>query len=177
MTEPATIRMVGERLMQCKDIPDDEFLAAVLRAPGYGGEPVEPHRWRSRYKVQAELEKVVGPIPRKLFLAKAQNLGRRGLLGGCTNCSCRGDYHIAAVCREIRNSCCSVTLKATDEEPPDGTTVRDDCGVKWTRASDPGSGYAYWFQPDHPEYDTESWMKIAGNYGPVVVLEWGDDDA
>lgn len=61
-------------------------------------------------------------------------------------------------------------LTSRDPEPPDGTTVRDDCGTTWIRTSDPGSGYAYWFQVDHPDWDTESWVKVAGNYGPVTVL-------
>ncbi|MEW2302011.1 hypothetical protein AB0958_18895 [Streptomyces sp. NPDC006655] len=121
MTEPVTIRMVGERRMQCKDIPDDAFLAAVLRTPGYRGTPVEPHRWRSRQAVQAELEKVTGPIPENLFLAKARRLGRRGLLGGCTNCSCRGDYHIAAACRGRVYGCCGMEIPDVQNQPSSET--------------------------------------------------------
>lgn len=83
--------------MQCKDIPDDAFLNAVRRTPGVDG-TTEPHAWRMRWEVQAELEKELGPIPENLFLAKAKRLGRRGLLGGCTDCGCRGDYHIATEC-------------------------------------------------------------------------------
>lgn len=101
--EPPTIRMVGDRRMQCKDIPDDAFLDAVRRTPGVRGD-MAPEAWRMRWEVQAELEKGLGPIPEKLFLAKARRLGRRGLLGGCTDCSCRGDYHIAAECPW--DSCC-----------------------------------------------------------------------
>lgn len=101
--EPPTIRMVGGRRMQCKDIPDEVFLDAVRRTPGYDGS-TKPDVWRMRWNVQAELEKELGPIPENLFLAKARRLGRRGLLGGCTECTCRGDYHIAADCPHP--SCC-----------------------------------------------------------------------
>lgn len=101
--EPPTIRMVGDRRMQCKDIPDDAFLNAVRRTPGVGGS-LAPDAWRMRWDVQAELEKATGPIPENLFLAKARRLGRRRLLGGCTECTCRGDYHIAADCPHP--SCC-----------------------------------------------------------------------
>jgi hypothetical protein len=95
--------MVGGRRMQCKDIPDEAFLDAVRRTPGCDGS-LEPHAWRMRWEVQTELEKTLGPIPENLFLAKARRLGRRGLLGGCTECSCRGDYHVAADCPYP--SCC-----------------------------------------------------------------------
>ncbi|MHB9857597.1 hypothetical protein [Streptomyces sp. YIM S03343] len=94
---PATIRLIGGRRMQCKDIPDEAFLDAVRRTPACDGS-LAPDRWRMRWEVQAELEKTLGPIPENLFLAKARRLGRRKLLGGCTECTCRGDYHIAADC-------------------------------------------------------------------------------
>lgn len=94
---PATIRLVGERRMQCKDLPDGVFLDAVRRTPGYDGSTAG-EVWRLRWKVQETLEAELGPLPEKLFLAKARRLGQRGLLGGCTACLCRGDYHIAADC-------------------------------------------------------------------------------
>jgi hypothetical protein len=95
--EPPTIRMVDGRRMQCKDIPDDVFLDAVRRTPGYDGS-TDGSVWRLRWKVQETLEVEVGLLPERLFLAKARRLGQRGLLGGCTDCLCRGDYHIAADC-------------------------------------------------------------------------------
>lgn len=100
---PVTIRMVGDRRMQCKDIPDETFLDAVRATPsGYSGD------WRNRHKVQATLEQAIGPVPENLFLAKARRLGERGLLGGCTRCSCLGDYHLSEDCR---SGCCG-------EQPP-----------------------------------------------------------
>jgi hypothetical protein len=102
--------MVGDRRMKCSDIPDEVFLAAVRRTPAMDG-TLRAGSWRTRWKVQLELERVLGPIPEKLFLAKAKCLGKRGLLGGCTNCSCRGDYHIAAECRSY--GCCSMDEPVT----------------------------------------------------------------
>lgn len=62
-------------------------------------------------------------------------------------------------------------LTASDPEPPPGTLVRDDCGQEWLN-----DGYrpCCWVVPDAEVHDPESWRKIAGNYGPVTVIEWGD---
>lgn len=60
-------------------------------------------------------------------------------------------------------------LSAADPQPPPGTVVRDDCGVTWINS---GCYPAAWIHPDG-EGDPESWTKIAGNYGPVTVIEWG----
>lgn len=77
-------------IRQCKDIPDQEFLDAVQRAPGVRHDGTG---WRMRWKVQEELEKVLGPIPEKLFLAKAKKLIRAKKMHGC-ECGCRGDYTV-----------------------------------------------------------------------------------
>jgi hypothetical protein len=63
-----------------------------------------------------------------------------------------------------------VTLTSSDPEPPPGTVVRDDCGVTWERyGEDEGN---YWLRVDGDgDSDPESWTKIAGNYGPVTVIE------
>lgn len=87
-----TIRMIGTRRMQCKDIPDEIFLDAVVRTRAVDGS-FEPHRWRMRWLVQETLEKILGPIPENLMLAKARKLIFANKLGGC-ECGCRGDYHI-----------------------------------------------------------------------------------
>ena len=62
-------------------------------------------------------------------------------------------------------------LTANDPQPPPDTIVRDDTGVEWQRSGD--GGVAPWEPVEGGEH--ESWMKIAGNYGPVLVLEWGDE--
>jgi hypothetical protein len=95
--QPVTIRMVGGRRMQCKDIPDEVFLDAVRRAG-------KPGSWRMRWNVQTELEKALGPIPENLLLAKARKLMAAGKMGGC-DCGCRGDYHPADECND-RQYCC-----------------------------------------------------------------------
>lgn len=66
-----------------------------------------------------------------------------------------------------------VVFTAADPQPPPGTRVRDDCGLTWRRG-DPRLGEDYWVRGDSTGGDPESWSKIAGNYGPVTVLEWGD---
>jgi hypothetical protein len=65
------------------------------------------------------------------------------------------------------------TLTSRDPEPPVGTLVRDDCGVTWLND---GCRPACWVQPGADEHDPETWTKVAGNYGPVTVMEWGDDE-
>jgi hypothetical protein len=86
------IRMIGDRKMQCKDIPDDLFFGAILVTPGVGGS-LEPTNWRMRWDVRETLEEAIGPIPEKLFLAKAAKLIKAKKIGGC-ECGCRGDYHM-----------------------------------------------------------------------------------
>jgi hypothetical protein len=67
-----------------------------------------------------------------------------------------------------------VVLTSTDPEPPAGTIVRDDLGTRWQRyGEDEGD---YWLQVGDDRADPESWTKIAGNYGPVTVLEWGEPE-
>ncbi len=62
------------------------------------------------------------------------------------------------------------TLTASNPEPPPGTLVRDDCGTVWVND---GHRPCCWVQPDAEVHDPESWRKVAGNYGPVTVIEWG----
>jgi hypothetical protein len=86
-----TIRMVGDRRMQCKDIPDEVFIEAVRQAGASGS-------WRMSWNVEVELAAVVGPVPYSLFLAKARKLCDRGVLHGCP-CGCRGDFHPPEECQ------------------------------------------------------------------------------
>jgi hypothetical protein len=68
-----------------------------------------------------------------------------------------------------------VALTANDPEPPDGAVVRDSAGKLWS--SDwgiyGGPGAANWMMVDH-ESDPESWIKVAGNYGPVEIVDLPD---
>jgi hypothetical protein len=62
-------------------------------------------------------------------------------------------------------------LTSADPEPPPGTVVRDGLGRTW-ELSDEDEGGLWWRTDD--DDDPESWTKIAGNYGPVTVLEYGE---
>lgn len=83
-------------------ISDETFLEAVRVTPP------RPHAgaWRSRGDVQKTLEAMLGfEIPEEVFLAKARELGQYPRkLEGCTDCTCRGDYHLPEECAE-RNCC------------------------------------------------------------------------
>ncbi|MGW5477688.1 hypothetical protein [Streptomyces sp. NPDC004008] len=94
---PPTIRMVGGRRMQCKDIADAVFLDAVRRAG-------TPGSWRMRWHVQEQLETVLGPLPGNLFMAKARKLIAARKMGGC-DCGCRGDWHPADECNDSAYCC------------------------------------------------------------------------
>ena len=76
----------------------------------------------------------------------------------------RAGEHLAEVHATAR------VMTSTDPQPPAGTVVRDDCGVTWVNS---GCHPAAWMPLDR-EDDPESWTKVAGNYGPVTVLEWGE---
>lgn len=62
-------------------------------------------------------------------------------------------------------------LSPADPEPPAGTVVRDASGCEWYRSHEGG----YWLRQKSDNTDPESWTKVAGNYGPVTVLERGGD--
>jgi hypothetical protein len=68
-----------------------------------------------------------------------------------------------------------VTLTSSDPEPPPGTIVRDHLfGGTWELCDEADGGL--WWRTDADD-DPESWTKIAGNYGPVSVLEWGEPES
>ncbi|MFD7763626.1 hypothetical protein [Streptomyces microflavus] len=96
-TERPTIRLIGGRRMQCKDIPDEALCDAVRLTPPPWPTASNAAPWRMAWDVQATLETAIGPVPYKLFLAKVRRLFAKGLLGGC-DCGCRGDYHLTEEC-------------------------------------------------------------------------------
>lgn len=61
-------------------------------------------------------------------------------------------------------------MDSRDPEPPEGSKVRDCYGREWDRDDGPygGPGKANWVGP---EDQVESWVKVAGNYGPVELLD------
>ena len=105
MEDRPSIRLIGSRRMQCKDIPDAVFLNAVRSTPSIGSS-----NWRMRWDVRTQLESTLGHIPENLFLAKAQRLMGRGVLGGCP-CGCRGDYHLPEECGDPLH-CCSPAVSS-----------------------------------------------------------------
>lgn len=58
-----------------------------------------------------------------------------------------------------------VQLTSSDPEPPIGSQVTDDLGRRWYREVE-----GYWLQVEHLDWDPESWVKVAGNYGPVTLV-------
>jgi len=91
--------MKGGR-MQAKDIPDMDFIRAVLTVG-----IIRRSRMTMRWDVQAMLagypvdwpredrEDIERKIPAKVVMAKAARLINRGWLDGCS-CGCRGDYEV-----------------------------------------------------------------------------------
>lgn len=65
------------------------------------------------------------------------------------------------------------SLTSSDPQPPEGTVVRDADGTEWILD---GEDPRPWFQVDEDNpaqlanADPESWIKVAGNYGPVTVV-------
>jgi hypothetical protein len=87
--------------VKCSDIDDDLFMQAVSATAPMGTASV----WRHRRAVHATLNEMLGTeLPENLFLAKARKLGLKGKLMGCTDCTCRGDYHTPRECHA--NRCC-----------------------------------------------------------------------
>lgn len=60
---------------------------------------------------------------------------------------------------------CSLT--SLDKQPPEGYTVKDATGNIWHNSGDYPCAWM-------DEIEVETWLKIAGNYGPVVVIDNGD---
>lgn len=60
-------------------------------------------------------------------------------------------------------------LDSRDPQPTVGTIVQDSAGgLLW---ENDGNYPSAWTADGN---DPESWTKVAGNYGPVTVVEWGD---
>lgn len=65
-------------------------------------------------------------------------------------------------------------LTSSDPEPCGGHAVRDDSGQIWGRLGDYEHGSNWYMYPDGADYET--WTKVAGNYGPVTVIDSADAD-
>lgn len=65
-------------------------------------------------------------------------------------------------------------LRSLDPEPPLGTVVVDQDGLAWVRSPDYGTRFGWGTViPDAGE--CRSWVRLAGNHGPVVVVVRGLD--
>lgn len=60
-------------------------------------------------------------------------------------------------------------LTGADPEPPVGTVVVTSWDQRWTRQPE-----GYWLAEGREDGDPESWSKVAGNYGPVRIVESPD---
>ncbi|MFB8182614.1 hypothetical protein ACFC8N_42825 [Streptomyces sp. NPDC055966] len=69
----------------------------------------------------------------------------------------------------------SQTLTSADPEPPVGTIVRTAAGTLWSRYEDRPVAWEPADSDMREWADAESWTKVAGNYGPVTVIEWGEE--
>ncbi len=81
--------VVRSRKVQAKDIPDEDFIAAVAvvsqrTAAAWGHKDA----WANRFDVAEELG-----FPEKVVLAKAKAIIKKGRMDGCT-CGCRGDFDL-----------------------------------------------------------------------------------
>ncbi|WP_432091035.1 hypothetical protein [Streptomyces sp. NRRL F-5630] len=85
MADFISIRYVGERLMQCKDLPDALLLDVIQDA----------ERYATLRDVHDGLADRIGPVPWNLVLAKLRGLIARGLVDGCA-CGCAGGFTVVA---------------------------------------------------------------------------------
>lgn len=67
----------------------------------------------------------------------------------------------------------TVWLTSADPEPDVGAIVETTAGERWVRDDDL---VIAWFHEGHEDDDPESWIKVAGNYGPVRVVAVVDED-
>ncbi len=66
------------------------------------------------------------------------------------------------------------TLTAKDPEPGLGAVVTDATGADWIHTLS-NNGGGYWLRWPDLDGDPESWVKVAGNYGPVTLEGSGHD--
>lgn len=66
-------------------------------------------------------------------------------------------------------------LGSNDPEPGRGVTVEDFYGDRWRRTDDGDhGGAANWEKVGVDYFEPESWTHVAGNGGPVRIVEVGD---
>lgn len=81
------------QVSSAKEIPD-RLILSVVESLGkkMGGE--REYRWAFRWDIEESLRLNGIDAPEKVVLAKLAKLVKRGVLDGCANCMCRGDYWV-----------------------------------------------------------------------------------
>ena len=64
----------------------------------------------------------------------------------------------------------AITLTSSDPQPGWGVIVRDVDGREWENTGGEEGSWANWQQTDATQPDPETWIKVAGNYGPVTLV-------
>lgn len=89
--------------MQCKDIPDELVIQAVVstidKSPACS--------WRNWWDVLEQFDRLMPDVPRPLFYAKVDKMRA---VHACVHTpygkgQCRGDVHLASECDEDKASC------------------------------------------------------------------------
>lgn len=79
--------------MRCRDIADEDVIAAVKATPGYC------RMWSQVWPV---FDAAMPGVPYNVFVAKVRRLAHRGLLHACVHggkAQCRGDLHLPEECK------------------------------------------------------------------------------
>lgn len=88
-------------------------------------------------------------------------------------------YHVRRAGVPLRTRPGARRLTSRDPEPPEGSVVENSDGFRWGRLDGPygGPGRANWLRvgPDGlidpaDGGDAFSWVKVAGNFGPVRLV-------
>jgi len=103
-------RPVPPRL-QCKHIPDERVIRAILETPGTFGVGEILDNWRDRFKVHEALNRQMSfEVPFKLFWKKIRLMSQRNLIDACCTSDmkhpCRGRIHLASECRDNNGGIC-----------------------------------------------------------------------
>lgn len=62
------------------------------------------------------------------------------------------------------------TLTSSDPEPDIGSIVVDQDSVAWVRTPNYGTRFNWSTLVPDPSKDPRSWVRLAGNHGPVYVI-------
>jgi len=84
--------------MQCKDVPNEAVLQAIINTAASG------HCWRSWDEVLWHFDALMPGVPQALLLAKVDRMAKAGLVHACVHRpygdgQCRGDVHLPEECR------------------------------------------------------------------------------